>query len=213
MRLAVALAVSVASGCGSAPAPGGARLENRAGPAAQGEQAALAPAPRVRITCDAEATDASYAEIRALIDAGARGEPQRVSVCATATVDYGCSCPPFVFTTFYNGGDAVFTDVPTPYFLPVASGADPVDFLVPAAAGGYVLTGHFDGRQLTGRQWNSARRKRIQVDPEEEAEYWGTEAPVFRVESWCFEPSEEPPDYAQSTLDQMKAAGIAACAR
>ncbi len=128
------------------------------------------------------------------------GSPYRFVAYVDTTIDYGCLCPPFVFAPFWNSGRS------DGYVLPVFAPGVPEPPL--AKQGLYRFMGHFDGRRITGFEWLKMRGEKS----EEGMDEYARKAPVFVVEGWCFEPTDEYSDAAleavyDKTLAKMHADG------
>lgn len=139
------------------------------------------------------------AEVKASL--ASRRKPKRqVVVYAATTLDYGCLCPPFVFSPFHNSGR------PDSYVLPLFAKGVPDPALT--TQGAYRLLGHFEGRRMTGRQWLRLRHEKVERGMSE----YARKAPVFVVDGWCFEPAESfadryMEDAYRSMLEQLERDG------
>lgn len=133
---------------------------------------------------DPAAVEALVQAIDKEVKAAARSKKPagRIVIYADTTVDYGCRCPPFVFSPLYGSGR------PEAYVLPIFAKGVPEPF--PTKLGLFRFAGHFDGRRITGIEWLEQRGG----EPEEGMSEYEHKAPVFIVEGWCFEPADTSPE-------------------
>ncbi|HKE18330.1 MAG TPA: hypothetical protein VKB80_25805 [Kofleriaceae bacterium] len=138
---------------------------------------------------------------------GQKGAGRLLLVTATTTDEWGCECPPFVYSPFSTAAP----EKGSAFFYPVvASGPDPASFSVGSAAGSFELVGRFDRRKMTFAEWARARKAKVRLGKHAPGSFREKQA-VFAVESWCFRRAGEVGEAYKEELARMTKAGVTFC--
>lgn len=134
---------------------------------------------------------------------------QEVMIEMRTTLDYGCPCPTWTFAPFHNGPNHGF---PYAMVLPDDDVQDPTEFAL--NTGIYRMTGRFTGEKMTGLEWAKARGSEPPNFPDAKPplETWKNDSgPVFIVESWCFQPTDETQNDEPDSTERLREQGAEIC--